>query len=99
MNLFGRKVADAKPAVGSSLQQQQEQQLRQISNEFGIKFTKMGIEKQFSDTSEGRKNSATIAQSALTTANSSAFGTMRKPLMPSFETSLGLSIFNSNSYN
>ena len=96
MNLFGSKTAEAKPGLGSSLQQQQEQQLRQISNEFGIKFTKMGIDKQFSEASEGRKNSATVAQSGMTTANSSAFGTLRKPLAPSFETCLGLSIFNSS---
>jgi len=60
----------------------------------------MGIDKQFSEASDklGRKNSATNVQSALTSANSCAFGTMKKAMTPSFDNCLGLSAQSSCSF-
>jgi hypothetical protein len=64
MNLFAGKLTEPpRMATGAiDLQQQQEQSLKLISSEFGIKFTKMNIEKQMSESSlkrVDRKNSST----------------------------------------
>ncbi len=93
MNLFASKFPEPpRMATGSiDLKQQQEQSLKLISNEFGIKFTKMNVEKQLSEVSM-RPNSSSLSKSnAATTANSSAVGGNKRSMTPSFENSLGLS--------
>lgn len=75
---------------GIDLNQTQEQSMKLFSNEFGIKFTKLNIEKK-----------AELVPSALnrhdpSTKNSSTIS--KSSMVPSFENCLGLSIINSSTF-
>eukprot|EP00347_Sterkiella_histriomuscorum_P019716 403340562 len=114
MNLFGNKYQHSHQqdhqqrsnlmGGGQDIQQQQQQQdqtLRLFSNEFGIKFSRMNVEKQFSLDSQiiggnhsapGGKYSA-FENQALKNHQHSA-SQMKAVITPSFDNCLGLSVIS-----
>ncbi|CDW88767.1 UNKNOWN [Stylonychia lemnae] len=112
MNLFAKQFSE-QPKLSSGgaidLQQQQEQNLKLFSNEFGIKFTKMNVEKQLSDSqllqgNSGKQTNLSNNGKYMTNSGTNstlATTTIKNIITPSFDNCLGLSVISTaaNSIN